>query len=485
MTRITHITQLMALLMMAAALFVGCENTDEYTDGEPCSGETIEVDSDAYCIFIEEGFLTSGCPESFPHGNEIGGVVVCSQEEKISAEDIEKELRANQLAKSDFTCGGVYCHESAYCFNDECVEREGYIGDETGNNDNNHGDAECLADDDCPDVEPSRVCEGDVQVITAGWSSACIENACVAPPVAPPERRDCALDGAICQDGECIHINPGECAEDSDCPSAESLTFCDGNILTTSSGFTSSCMDNVCITPPVAPPVQIDCTESNQVCDAGAGTCADEQVGECTADTDCPSFDGRTTCEGNVLTIEIAFASSCVEGTCIIPPVAPPVSVDCNESNQVCDADAGACVDNQVDECTADTDCPSFEGGATCEDNVLTIEIAFASSCVEGICAIPPATPPVRLDCNENNQVCDADVGACVNPAGACQVNEDCPGYAARTYCNGSDTLVIDHGSHEVCEEGMCIPTPGPAPEVIDCAAMGQVCDNAECVDAP
>ncbi|MEO1270942.1 MAG: hypothetical protein AAFX99_22875, partial [Myxococcota bacterium] len=71
-------TLLPLALLVGVFLLFAC-NAEEENSPETCpDGEEVEYEGDGYCILIEEGFLTEDCPTSFPNGEAVSTVIVCS-----------------------------------------------------------------------------------------------------------------------------------------------------------------------------------------------------------------------------------------------------------------------------------------------------------------------------------------------------------------------------------------------------------------------
>lgn len=176
----------------------------------------------------------------------------------------------------------------------------------------------------------------------------------------------------------------------------------------------------------------------------------------------------QPTCEGSEA-VSYSTAGVCVEadGSCDFSSV--ETRVDCAASDQICQA--GQCIEESEDLC-ANVVCTQLP--PTCDGDVAVAQEA-------GVCAPETGTcestgEQTRVDCAEAGKTCED--GVCVDAAGLCEAvlceapDATCEGDIAVTYtgdgaCDEADGT-CDFSSVEVRT---------------DCAAIGQVCNGAICVE--
>ena len=221
----------LSMLLGAVGLTACTEYTDDGDGGTSgcADGDSIEVEGEPYCVFIEEGFLTEDCPPEYPNGfNFDDEVVVCSSQEEIPEEAVQDELR-----------------------------NKGYLDEEQP----------CATADDCPQPNTSPYCDGDVQVEPAPASATCEAGVCAVIAAGIPDiRTDCAADGQRCEDGACTDAI--ECADATDCPQPSPYFGCEGTIAVRIVAG-ASCVQGQC---------SIDGDETRMDCAADGLACQD---GEC------------------------------------------------------------------------------------------------------------------------------------------------------------------------------------------------------------
>ncbi len=397
MTRYTILAALVAALALS-----GCKDDQKYSDADRCAGELIEVEGDAYCVFIEEGFLAEDCPQAFPFGHEIGGVIVCSEEEDVDDDKIQEELDRRDLG--DNPCASdADCADGQVCTDGACVpegpqcqaDAECADGFVCVNEACQPAVQECVADEDCPQPIPFIGCEGSiaVQIFASG---GCVDGQCDI--TGEETRRDCAEDGLECVDGECV--GDMECVDMDDCDNREGYLYCEGDSVWEDFGSYSDCFDGQCVPAPGLPPMEIEnCADSGQACFEGA--CV-PQGGECTEDIECAIDGAYITCEGPFATL-VAVEGSCGEqNRCI--EVETRERTDCQEMGQFCSE--GSCVDPGGACQTAD-DCPQPDQEPWCDGNVAVTPPGDTAECNGGVCTIVgEPVLPMRQDCDEVGTMC-------------------------------------------------------------------------------
>lgn len=310
----------------------------------------------------------------------------------------------------------------------------------------------------CDDTIPSR---GEIIVQTCSSSQTCSNGACVS---------SCAPKTSTCKDGavwKCDDSGVGSLAEqcamglfcrvdgDKASCSAQACTpgqaVCDGNVATTCRPDGSG-----------VAPGGVDCSKSNQACDAGQ-------------------------CHGIVCT---AGEKSCQHGDvylCTRNGTDVSLLAGCH-TDEVCDADMGSCRKKLCDPGKAACDgtraqtCNEFGSGWApgSTDCAADGKICVNGGCKKQLCAAS------RSFCQDGNVYnCDA-TGTTSMLSQTCNVaTEHCTTYSGGSYgycktndCHAGDS-VCDGNVVKVCNADGSLPASGTA------CSDTQICDNAQCKDRP
>ena len=241
------------------------------------------------------------------------------------------------------------------------------------------GPIACTEDSQCPDGPGLTSCRGNVAVDPPGATGVCSEGTCgLEGPTVEPTETDCAAQGQVCEDGQCVA--PQSCQEDSDCPDDPGEFRCDGNTLRViRSPAGGECFNNVCgLEGPQAE--DIDCTEFGQIC--RGDICVNNEP-ECTSDEECPQPVPFSGCEGNTAVNIFAAGFCSEEQTCEID--GEETTTPCGDLLRYCDT--GECVEalNQTpservstqpghDYCDTVDDCVAiYTGCGNCENDCAAI----------------------------------------------------------------------------------------------------------------
>jgi hypothetical protein len=429
MTRYILLTTLIAILALPA-----CKDDQTYSDDDGCAGELIDVDGDSYCVFIEEGFLEEDCPEGFPHGHEIGGVIVCSGEEDVDDDKVLEELGRRGLEKAPACESDADCERGRMC-------EDGFCGWAIS--------PECDSDSDCREGE------------------LCVDGQCGRP--IPPECQsdaDCDVE-EYCINGGCFPRD-GECTTRDDCPASNPTSVCNGTVAIFDADLWD-CSQGVCGMD--GSPVERDCALEGLACVDGDCVGADE----CTVQEDCDNREGFLYCEGTSVWEDFGSYSDCNEGTCITAPGLPPMELEnCADDGEVCFE--GACVAGGG-ECTEDFECAVDGAYITCEGPNAVL-VAVSGECAEGGFCVETENRTVT-ECEAQGQYCSD--GNCVTPGGACQTSDDCPQPNQDPYCDGN-VAVTPPGDMAECNGGVCTIIGEPVlPMRQDCDELGTMCLNGSC----
>ena len=330
----------LSMLLGAVGLTACTEYTDDGDGGTSgcADGDSIEVEGEPYCVFIEEGFLTEDCPPEYPNGfNFDDEVVVCSSQEEIPEEAVKDELR-----------------------------NKGYLDEEQP----------CATADDCPQPNTSPYCDGDVMVEPAPAGATCEEGVCgVITATVEDFRTDCAASGQRCEGGACVATT---CATADDCPQPDTSPYCDGDVQVEPAPASATCEAGVCaVIAAGIPDIRTDCAADGQRCEDGACTDAIE----CAESTDCPQPSPYFGCEGTIA-VRIVAGASCVQGQC---------SIDGDETRMDCAADGLACQDGECVEASEVTVTPGEElevnaGHQGCETVADCAAVYIGCGACEGHC---------------------------------------------------------------------------------------------------
>lgn len=238
-------------------LFLGLVGCNEDSDRAICdAANTFDFDGGAYCIVIEEGFLSADCPDEFPEGREFDDFTVCTDEGAVP-DEVEDEARRRGFGEpiceeGDTRPAGDGCNTCECSGGDwSCTEMACEITFE-----------ECLAA--CVD------CEDPAQVSYVGES-----------------QQECSVIDYQCDEGQLSFNNECGCG----CmPDVEPLCT-DGDTRM------ESCNECVCTGGAWVCDTQ-DCTELEACLEACGVGCAEPQFQVCSVDGESYCSDCAATCYG-------------------------------------------------------------------------------------------------------------------------------------------------------------------------------------------
>ena len=388
-----------------------------YTGGsESCpGGELIEFEGVDFCLLIEEGFLVDDCPEAFPNGEEVEGVIVCAEEEV--PDNIDDGLRekgyldpldvcdAIEEAYSDLTAQTA-CEVDADCQVlmgqcgqslggcDEIVNRD-VTQDQLSELGRRYSDEGCsLSVCDCAEPPEAALCQ----------AGRCVAQETLPPTPCPsnPESilegdETCADPGLACEYGE--ECCCGRCSPSLVCECEEDGTF--------SCFFTDACLDP-------------ECSEDGPVC-AGRGftlqsaEAARERGLEIHYEGECRDCATNADCNGG------EFCRN-LDGICALSQRSDAVCIprpeDCNE-----DAPGACGCDGQVhaNTCLAAADGVDTVTFGGCGNGDTFICGEFGDRCQKGAesCGIffndviGENEPPYFANCAPLPDECDAENPTC------------------------------------------------------------------------
>lgn len=191
------------------------------------------------------------------------------------------------------------------------------------------------------------------------------------------------------------------------------------------------------------------------------GVDADTTTDPCEGLTLCDA--AGVTCDGDTLVDCAADANGCLVA----------VETDCAADDQVCDADAAACVDAGV--CTDDCD----DEGTVCDGDSIAECVVGSDGCLD----------LEVTECGGGETCTDGDEGPTCEATGACDGLEVCD--AEGTFCEGTDIVTCasnDDGcivrDAVACDEGVCVEDGDTAScevaceDDAACTEEGQSCDG-------
>jgi hypothetical protein len=491
------------LLLAGALLVQGCLEEDYSGGGEACPGESLEYQQAEYCVLIEEGFLTEDCPEAFPEGREIDGVIVCAREGESVPDEIKEELRDRGWIEDEVRCeadsdcpdgedyrecqgtvllssgGSVGVCQEGVCellatpgalLEQDCAElgqvcRDGACVDPGGR---------CASDEECAVPEPAPYCEGDVVITPGGCFGSCEQGMCQTSCADGWGERDCASEGQVCREGACVDPGGMECVSDEECPQPIPFFGCEGDVAIRASAY-GFCEDGVC---------QIEGEQVEEDCGARGRDCQDGQcvARSCEDDSVCPDGPDYRACEGDVALFSTGAIGVCLEGVCEqLPTPGALLQTDCAEMGQVCRD--GECVEEGPLRCGSDEECyvPPTEPFCMSDEVAVVGPSQCAGYCTDaGVCQVDCDAGWSEQDCAETGQICRD--GACVDPnGGACEGDDDCPDLPEYRECEGTVRLYAS-AAPSACLDGQCIYPPIALLRE-DCAESGLTCYEGECVE--
>jgi hypothetical protein len=240
---------------------------------------------------------------------------------------------------------------------------------------------------------------------------------CTGTEICDPATGEITSSGDPCEEGTCCDEENDECTT---CPCNADANCDDADACTS-----DTCVDGVCLNPPVniddglfctgaetCDPPTGEITSSGDPCEEGI--CCDEENDECTtcpcnADTDCDDADECT-------------SDTCIDGVCLNPPVnlgdglfctgaetCDPATGEITSSGDPCDE--GICCDEEHDECTT---CPCVPDPA-CDD----ADECTADTCVDGVCLNQPVDIDDGLFCT-GAETCNSATGEITSSGGPC-----------------------------------------------------------------
>jgi len=363
-------------------------------------------------------------------------------------------------------------------------------------------DGECVADpcgeEITCDEPPAGRCDENVAIIPFG-AGICTRGSCSFAE----RRRDCTLDGLTCIDGDCRDACYGvECEEPPVdwCDGDSRVFYPDGGTCNPETGgcrYRASsencasdgliCLDGECVEDP--------CDTGDVTCDELPAPTCDGEVevvpfGEGLCERGACSFaERRTDCTVDGLTcIDGGCRDACYEVACEEPPApscegellimwsdegtCDPDDGSCSytQTTRDCELDGQLCIDGACVEDPCDTITCDEPPAATCDGDILSEGFG------EGTCS--------RGECTYATIVrdCTVDDLACID--GGCR--DDCYGVTCETppepTCEG-ETLT------EWSETGICLPElDGEClyeATTTNCTDEGQICLEGACVDDP
>lgn len=260
--------KLSTLLSVALLSMSGCANEDRTTCDR---GTLVNYGTADYCVVIEEGFLTSDCPEDFPEGVDFGDAVVCGEE--AAPEEIREVLEEAGLIEAGS------CEDDA----PEGVEYVA-IGDDCQVVDYScPEDAEAYADDcgcGCRQVEQTECTEGDTKEIDCNgctcqdgeWLCTTAACECSEGETRMEDCNECVCDAGTwsCTEMECGDCTEGETSTDGceSCWCSEGQWLCEADLFCEYEACVEACPascdapeDQVC-----GDDLQYHCTECHMAC---------------------------------------------------------------------------------------------------------------------------------------------------------------------------------------------------------------------------
>ncbi len=436
---------LMMCLGALCALGAGCEDDAEYSNPTGCAdGEVLEFEGEDFCILIEDGFLTSDCPEEFPEGEDFDGVIVCAEEGTEIPAEIDEELERRGYKEEEEP--GDICEEaedtyarlleqnSACEVDADCQVLNGACGVGVG------GCYEYVNTDLTQEELSSSL--GDANAQTCNWP------VCDCPDTTAP---------AVCNDGVCGQGPIGGVCEEIDEVYNELIDNAKG------------CQ------------VDDDCQVLNGACGVGVGGCyeyVNTSITQEDLDEIASGFQqegcGDTACGCEDFTPPPACnAGICGElrdgppETC---PDAPPIGRDapgCNDPGLVCNYGEECC----CGECYPEIFCQCDEDG--------TFSCSFTDACLDPECERECDSGPVcGADLNTYPDNCALeDAGVAMIYDGPCLECDDNVSCDDNQYCAQRDGVCGRSGF----SRGVCVSRPeacdADAPG--SCGCDGQVYTNS------
>lgn len=450
----------LGVALLCGLLLGACDADEEYSDNDGCPrGDVIQYQDQSFCIVIEEGFLTSECPEGFPEGVEIDGVIVCAEDGAEIPDGLDDELERRGY-KEDDNNGGA-CEEleeehtaliqgARACEVDaDCQILRGACGAPTVGcyEAVNQSLTQAQLDDLSDALEAGQCVPLECTCDVAPAGAACDDGVCV--PL--PDEGNNGNNGDVCEEGEEVYAalvaDAKDCDVDADCqilfgvcgsPAGDCYEAVNQSLGQEELGAAASALNaNGCL-----PPCQCDEAPAGASCEAGRCVVADGP----------PIND---TCEGIDVYYDdlVREAKSC------------EVAADCQALNGQCGVGLGGCYEIVNQSLTQEqlNEAAAQWTGARCDENVGVCDCApppTALACDEGVCVgrDEPACEPDGIDvCGLDGRPYDdrcaaLDAGTQVAYVGDCR---RCPSGES---CEEGEACVAVDG---LCGEGggrVCLP---------------------------
>lgn len=239
------------MLALGALLLAACGNEERAADCE--RGTLVAYGAGDWCVVIEEGFLTTDCPDDFPEGRAFGDAVVCGDSEAPDEmlDTLVAEGLSEAVCQDDPELGLVYvalgedcqvvdymCPEGDEAFSDACGCGCRYVGVCTEGETRDADCNSCTCSDGewlCTTMACEECAEGDTRMedcntctcTDGGWS--CTEMACDECTDGETRMEDC--NTCTCSGGiwACTGLACEECSEgETRVEGCESCTCQDG-----------------------------------------------------------------------------------------------------------------------------------------------------------------------------------------------------------------------------------------------------------------
>jgi hypothetical protein len=460
----------LSLALMPACGDDGSGSTDTCTPDEPFAAG--------------DGCNTCQCPESGLMSEASCTTVSCEPASYNGCEDLPcGAWNCNLCDPEDPDCvptlATTYCNAEGMCV--------------TGT----PGPTECepadlCADVTCPTTPPS--CEGDVA--QNGSSSECVDGECIPAPGLPPE--DCSAQGLVCEQGACVEgAEPCGDLFCEDVPDSCNGTMVNPGWSRECDVATGACLDGAAEQPFDCADNGMICVDGDCVMESGdlcAGVnCTVPDTAVCDGDVavttngegDCDSNSG--TCYWDPMQTEDCPAQglTCEGGACVGESCEPGESyyfVDdkgchsCNCPLSGIKSDDNCSLTTDLTLCGEEDLCP----GVVCSPTLpfcdgQTAHVGLPTACAPGTGLCEPTALPTPKDCSDTGENCFE--GECVpDDTDLCDLAE-CDGSPA--FCSGD--LAVGPTS-EWCDPatGECVLLPGVFTQ--DCAAINLTCEDGQCI---
>jgi len=396
--------------------------TDEEAcdDGNPCTNDSCSGEAGCGYVPLDEAACSDEDPctyEDHCQGGECVGILLECEDENPCTDDWCNENGECKSEPNQEPCDdGDPCSVSDMCSQGEC---EG-----------SKLPCDCLADQDCDELEDGDMCNGTLYCDVMELPYKCVTDPDTVVDCPAPEGPDAFCLAVACDpaSGKCFTL-----------PDHEGLPCNDGDLCS---------LEDTCLQGACAGGKELDCSDGNP--------CTDDL---CSPEEGCVNEYNTAPCDdGNICT----FGDACSEGDCVSGPLLQcddenpctndfchPVSGCQHDNNQEFCPDGkcknGECLPLGPEDCDDNNSCTTdtFDADLGCiysindnpcsDNNVCT----FGDHCQWGVCVFDDV-----LDCDDGdictNDYCDPKLG-CMNPFN----NEPCDDF---------DPCTVD----DVCTAGAC-----------------------------